>query len=181
MNEKSLIAQCVLGHRESQEILFKRYADQIYGVCLKYARNATEAQDILQDSFITIFEKIESFKGKGSFAGWMKRIAINTALMKYREQKIFSIDGENKKQLELNESDNYNDIPLNVLLKYVQELPDRYRLVFNMYVLDEYKHSEIANLLKISVGTSKSNLARAKNILQERVESWRRENAASAS
>lgn len=128
-----------------------------------------EAEDNLQDAFLTIFDKIGQYKNKGSFEGWMKRITINTVLQKYRKNQVFEIVNEenlHKPEVEVEE----DDIPLNFLLKIVQELPDRYRMVFNLYALDGFSHREISEILGISEGTSKSNLSRARAILKKKVE-----------
>ena len=123
---------------------------------------------------MTIFEKVGQFKDKGSFEGWMKRVTVNTVLQKYRKQKVFNIKEEaNIEQPEDDDDVIESDVPLKYLLKIIQELPDRYRLVFSMYVLDGYAHKEIAEMLGISDGTSKSNLARARGILKKKVEAYR--------
>ena len=130
------------------------------------------SNDNLQDAFVTIFKKISQFKNIGSFEGWMKRIAINTALQRYRSKGVFDIVNENQigdESLEIDE----DIISIDFLLKIIQELPDRYRLVFNLYVLDDYSHKEIAEMLMISTGTSKSNLARARMILKEKIENYK--------
>jgi RNA polymerase sigma-70 factor (ECF subfamily) len=149
---------------------------------LRYAPNEAEAKDILQDTFIIIFEKMDQFKFKGSFEGWCKRIAVNTALQRYRGIKVFDLvhedQLENLEAAEIKESD---DVPLKKLLVMVQELSERYRLVFTMYVMDGYSHNEIAHLLKITIGTSKSNLARARQHLQMKVNTWREYNNSNAS
>lgn len=125
----------------------------------------------MQDSFITIFSKIEQYKNKGSFEGWLKRITINTALQKYREKTPLQIVKEVSDEEEVEELDlETTTFSVDVLLNFIQQLPDRYRLVFNLYVLDNYTHKEIAELLNISVGTSKSNLSRARKILKEKLE-----------
>lgn len=142
---------------------------------LKYSRNYQEAEDNLQDAFITIFNKIGQFKHKGSFEGWLKRITTNTALQRYREQTVYKITDEEAieepEAVELEE-----DLSLDFLLKLIQDLTDRYRMVFNLYVLDGYAHKEIADLLDISVGTSKSNLARARQNLRAKIEEIRGSN-----
>jgi len=138
-------------------------------VCLKYSNNKQEAEDNLHDSFITIFGKIKQFKNKGSFEGWLKRIAVNICLQKYRKQSVLNIVTDqypDKIDVEVEE----DNISLKYLLQLIQELPNRYRMVFNLYVLDGYSHKEIAELLNISVGTSKSNLSRARLNLKERIE-----------
>ena len=130
----------------------------------------------MQDSFITIFEKIEQYKNKGSFEGWLKRITINTALQKYREKAPLQIVDEISNEVEVEELNLEKTVfNVDVLLGFIQQLPDRYRLIFNLYVLDNYSHKEIAEMLAISVGTSKSNLSRARKILKEKLESHQKE------
>merc|ERR1712046_111613 len=128
-----------------------------------------EAEDNLQDAFLTILKKIAQYKNKGSFEGWMKRIVINTALQRYRKQDVFQIiDEESIKEPEVEV--NEEELSLPFLLQIIQELPDRYRMVFNLYALDGFSHKEIAEMMNISTGTSKSNLARARKILKSKVE-----------
>lgn len=127
-----------------------------------------EAEDNLHDSFMTIYEKIDQFKFKGSFEGWIKRITVNTVLQKYRKEEFMNVVSENTEE-EPEEDAVYEDISLPVLLRYIQELPNKYRITFNMYVLDGYTHKEISEQLGTTQGTSKSNLARARNILKERI------------
>ena len=169
MGLEELIVDCGKGRRQAQELLYNRYARTLFSVSLKYSRNYAEAEDNLQDAFITILGKINQYRDKGSFEGWLKRIVINTALQRYRKQDVFQIVDEG--QVEDVETDMETEqIPLDFLLKIIQELPDRYRLVFNLYVLDGFSHKEIAEMVKISEGTSKSNLARARGILKEKIE-----------
>ena len=164
-----LIENCKIESTQAQSELYKLYSNKLFAVCLKYSRNYAEAEDNLQDAFLTIFEKIEQYKHKGSFEGWMKRITVNTVLQRYRNEKVFDIINEDKiedTEVEVDE----DSVSIDYLLKIIQELPDRYRLVFNLYVLDGYSHKDIANMLEISVGTSKSNLARARQILKKTIE-----------
>ena len=172
MSLERLIEKCKKKDVKSQGELYKLFSSQLFAVSLKYSRNYVEAQDHLQDGFVSIFNKIDQYNFKGSFEGWMKRIVINTVLQKYRSTKVFEIiNAENIKE-ETIEIDN-DDVDLDFLLKIVQELPDRYRLVFNLYALDGYSHKEISELLDINLGTSKSNLARARQILKEKVEYYK--------
>jgi len=127
-----------------------------------------EAEDNLHDSFMTIYDKIDQFKFKGSFEGWMKRITVNTVLQKYRKEEYLNVVSENMEE-EAEEESPYADVSLSTLLRYIQELPNKYRITFNMYVLDGYTHKEISEQLGTSPGTSKSNLARARMILKERI------------
>lgn len=147
--------------------MYELFARKLFALCLKYSRNYQDAEDTLQDSFLTVFKKIEQYNNKGSFEGWIKRITINTALQKYREKSPLQLVKEEnlvEEDVELDDSLN-----LDVLLGLIQQLPDRYRLVFNLYVLDNFSHKEIAEMLNISEGTSKSNLSRAKLILKEKI------------
>ena len=169
MSLEQLIEECKKNDIKAQGQLYKRYANTLFSVSLKYSRNYTEAQDNLQDAFLNIFDKVNQFEHKGSFEGWLKRITINTVLQKYRKQKVFEIiDDKDIEDTEVEIED--ESIDLEVLLKLIQELPDRYRLVFNLYVMDGYSHKEIAELLKISEGSSKSNLSRARHILKTKIE-----------
>ena len=165
---KELISGCKKGDRKAQEQLYRKYSKILFGVCLKYSRNKVEAEDNLHDCFMTIYDKIGQYKSKGSFEGWMKRIAVNTVLQKYRKAQHLNVVTENlMEEIELDAG--YGDISLQTLLRYIQELPNKYRLTFNMYVLDGYTHKEISEALGTSLGTSKSNLARARMILKEKI------------
>lgn len=166
---EQLIYECTQNNTKAQEQLYRHLAPKLFAVCLKYSQNYEEAQDNLQESFLVIFDKIGQFKNKGSFEGWAKRIVINYALQQYRNHKIFDIVSENFADVDEVELDEEN-VSLEFLTKIIQELPDRYRMVFNLYVMDEYSHKEIAEMLGITIGTSKSNLARAKAILKEKIE-----------
>lgn len=169
MGLKELIHQCKKQDRSAQEQLYRIYAAKLFGLCLKYSDNRQQAEDNLQDGFVTIFEKISQYKNTGSFEGWMKRIVINTALQKHRQQKLYGINNETQLQEEEVEVET-DDLSVDFLLECVQSLPERYRQVFNLYVMDGYSHKEISALLDISEGTSKSNLARARKSLKEKIE-----------
>ncbi|GHC44801.1 RNA polymerase sigma factor [Ulvibacter litoralis] len=173
MTLNELIIQCKKQDIKAQGELYKKYSGTLLSICLRYSPNYAEAEDSLQDSFLTIFKKIDQFKDKGSFEGWMKRITVNTVLQKYRKQRVFDINREDQIEEEADVEIEDEGIPLDFLLKIIQELPDRYRLVFTMYVMDDYSHKEIAELLGISDGTSKSNLARARMILKTKIEDYK--------
>ena len=169
MSLEELIKKCQQGDLKSQSEVYQLFAGKLFALCLKYSRNYQEAQDNLQDGFITIFKKIEQYQFKGSFEGWIKRIVVNTALQKYREKNVLNLISDeipDEVEVEVDET----RFSLDYLLSIIQELPNRYRLVFNMYVLDGYSHREIAKMLEISEGTSKSNLSRARQILKRKVE-----------
>ena len=173
MTLEELIEDCKRQDIKAQGELYKRYSRILFAICLRYSPNYTEAEDNLQDAFITIFNKIAQFKGKGSFEGWIKRITVNTVLQKYRKKSTLEIVDEAQiVDPEAEVAVETDEVPLDFLLKIVQELPDRYRLVFSMYVMDGYQHKEIAEMLGISDGTSKSNLARARMILKDKIEAF---------
>ncbi|WP_339916136.1 sigma-70 family RNA polymerase sigma factor [Yeosuana marina] len=172
MGLKQLIENCKNNNTKAQSELYKLFSGKLFSISLKYSRNYAEAEDNLQDAFLTIFKKIEQYKHKGSFEGWLKRITINTVLQRYRNEKVFDIINEEiTEDVELDIDE--DDVSIDYLLQIIQELPDRYRLVFNLYVLDDYSHKDIAEMLKINVGTSKSNLARARQILKKTIEDYK--------
>ena len=151
----------------AQSEIYELYADVLFGICLKYSRNYQDAEDTLQDSFLIIFDKITQYNKKGSFEGWLKRIAINTALQKYRKKTPLELVKEVTEIEDLVEIDfKDKNLDIDFLLNLIQQLPDQYRLVFNLYVLDSYSHKEISKMLNISEGTSKSNLSRARKKLK---------------
>lgn len=167
MSTEQLINRCKKNDIRAQEQLYREYSPRLFSVCLKYSRNYAEAQDNLQDGFLLIFDKIQQFSFKGSFEGWMKRILINHILQQYRKEPFLSL----VEDIIVEEAEiEYDDIPIEYLLKIIQELPTRYRLVFNLNVIDGYSHQEIATMLKIKIGTSKSNLHRARMILKDKIE-----------
>ena len=170
MSLDQLIKNCINKNAQAQSQLYKQFASKLFSLCLKYSKNYAEAEDNLHDAFITIYNKIDQYNNTGSFEGWLKRIAINTALQRYRED-VGVYDSVNEGNIEDVSVDiNDDNVSIDFLLKIIQELPDRYRLVFNLYVLDGYSHVEISELINISTGTSKSNLARARMILKEKIE-----------
>lgn len=169
MGIDQLIKECQQNSIKAQEQLYRLFAPKLFAVCLKYSRNYEDAQDNLQDGFLLLFRKIGQFQFKGSFEGWAKRLMVNNVLQRYRTEGIFEIVSENmpdEEEVEI-ESDS---VSMDFLLSIIQELPDRYRMVFNLYVTDGYSHKEIADMLGITVGTSKSNLSRARVILKEKIE-----------
>lgn len=175
MSLEKLILQCKKQDIRAQEKLYRMYSGKLFGLCLKYSNNYQQAEDSLQDGFITIFNKIDQYEDKGSFEGWMKRIVINTTLQKHRKEKYFEIINENLLEDPVVEIDD-DEITTDFLLESIQELPERYRQIFNLYALDGFSHKEIAEMLNISVGSSKSNLARARNILKEKIENHLNDN-----
>ncbi len=173
MNLKELLKSCKKDDIKAQKELYERYKDVLYILCLKYSRNKEEAEDILHDSFMIIFTSINQYKGNGSFEGWMKRIAINTAIASFKKNSTFNIllNEEITKEVQIEET-LIESVPLKEILNAIQQLPDRYRMVFNLYELDGFSHKEISEMLDITEGTSKSNLHRSKIILKETLQKW---------
>ena len=169
MSLNELIKQCAKNDRRAQKEIYQLFAGKLFSLCLKYSKNKHEAQDNFQDGFIIIFEKIGQFKFKGSFEGWLKRVMVNTILLKYRKRNVLNIVTEEIPDEVIVDIDE-DEVSLDFLLNLIQELPDRYRMVFNLYVLDGCSHKEISKMLQIAEGTSKSNLARARAILKQKIE-----------
>lgn len=168
---KSIISDCIAGSSKAQARLYHHFAPKMYGVCLRYAKDATEAEDNLQEGFIKVFANLKSFRQDGSFEGWVRRIMINVSLEKLRKQHLlYPVE-----DVAVYDTVNFSDdviarIAAEDLLKLIQQLPPRYRLVFNLYVIDGMSHQEIAKQMSITEGTSKSNLARAREILKKKVQ-----------
>jgi RNA polymerase sigma-70 factor (ECF subfamily) len=145
----------------------------MYGVCLRYAGNAEEAQDILQDGFVKVFKKLGSFRGEGSFEGWIRRIFVNTAIEHFRRKRYLQpVTEKEEATLEGNYLSVLDNLAEKDILDLVRQLSPGYRTVFNMYVVEGYTHKEIGEIMGISEGTSKSQLSRAKVILQEMVKDF---------
>lgn len=169
MTTENLIKKCIKNDRKAQGELFRRYKDVLYLTSLKYCRSQVEAEDNLHDSFMVIFQKIGTFKNLGSFEGWMKRITIFKAIDTYKGKKTVSVEIKDELLEDVTIDEALCDLPLDDLLQIIQELPDQYRLVFNLYQLDDYSHKEIAGMLDISESTSKSNYHRAKQLLRKKI------------
>jgi RNA polymerase sigma-70 factor (ECF subfamily) len=169
-SDSDLIEGCLKGDRKMQHELYKRFAPKMYGVCLRYASNAEEAEDILQEGFIKVYNKIGSFRREGSFEGWIRRIFVNTAIEQFRKkvylQPITEIEEDTVEGKYLSVLDRLSEKDI---IQLIQQLSPGYRTVFNMYVVEGYTHKQISEMLGISEGTSKSQLSRAKMILQDLV------------
>jgi RNA polymerase sigma factor (sigma-70 family) len=164
-----IIEGCKAGDRKAQNELYRMFAPKMFAVCLRYARDYDEARDNLQDGFINVYQHIGQFGFKGSFEGWVRRIMVNVSLQKYRSQfMLYPLSGQEKNEdLSL---ENVTDMMSEQdLLSLIRELPPRYKLVFNLYAIEGYNHKEIAAMLGITEGTSKSNLSRARDILQDKL------------
>ncbi len=169
---RNIIKGCLAGSRRDQELLYRRHAAKLYAVCLQYSGNDDEARDILQEGFIKIFENLINYKYEGSFEGWMHRIVVNTALEKYRNKhNLYRVDDIDliPEPDSAPESEDYAGLEAVDLLDIIRELPPKYRMVFNLFAIEGYSHKEISEMINISEGTSKSNLSRARVILQKKV------------
>jgi len=170
LDDNELIKRCNKGDRKAQKALFEEYSKKMYPVCMRYARNSEDADDILQEAFVKVFKNLKKFRKESSLYYWIKRIVINTAL-NYQRSKLYlypmvdvqDLHGLAEKEVTLS---NYH---LKDLLKLLQSLPDGCRVIFNLYALEGYQHKEIAEMMGISVGTSKSQYARAKMLLREMI------------
>lgn len=169
MGLDQIIKDCQANSIRAQEQLYRLLAPKLFAVCLKYSRTRVDAEDNLQDGFLLLFEKIGQYRFQGSFEGWAKRVMVNNVLQKYRTNGIFDLVTENIPD-EADVEIEADEVSMEFLVKIIQELPDRYRMVFNLYVTDGYSHKEIAEMLGITDGTSKSNLARARMILKDKIE-----------
>jgi len=170
--DRHTIEDCIKGKRRAQNKLYKHYASGMLGLCLRYSRNLHEAEDILQDGFIKVFRNLGTLRNIDYLPSWIKTIMINTAITHLNKNKIrFDEITENNVGIEEEESDYVIDhIDPELLLKLIQQLPEGYRIVLNLYVFEELKHKEIAEKLKISVNTSKSQLSKARKNLKNKLE-----------
>ncbi|PJA09254.1 MAG: RNA polymerase subunit sigma-70 [Flavobacteriales bacterium CG_4_10_14_0_2_um_filter_32_8] len=170
MSDEQLVKKCLEKDTLAQKHLFDVYSKKMMGVCLRYAKDSDEAQDVLQIGFIKVFEKLDTYKREGSLEGWIRKIIVNTALDIIRKNKKFMNDVEMEKvdyQLQNYNEDAVDVLSVQDLLSVIQKMPTGFKTVFNMYVIEGYSHQEIADELNISVNTSKSQLSRARAHLQK--------------
>lgn len=168
--ESELINGCIIGNREAQRTLYHRYSPKMFSVCLRYAKDYHSAEDVLQEGFIKVFRYIAKFRHEGSFEGWMRRIFINTSIEFLRKSvSMYPIIDSEDKPIDILDESHFDDLDHQDLMQMVQSLSPGYRTIFNLYVVEGYSHKEIAKMLEINEGTSKSQLARARVILQSKV------------
>ncbi len=167
---EKIIKGCLENRRKAQKQLYDLFSAKMYGVCMRYANNHHDAQDILQEGFVIVFNKLHTFKSKGSFEGWVRRIMVNVAAQKYREKishlRVEYMDDEKENFEQAVECRKFE---VNELVDIIQTLPAQYRIVFNMYAIEGYAHKEISEALNISENTSRSNFFRARSILVEKL------------
>ncbi|WP_462264873.1 RNA polymerase sigma factor [Mucilaginibacter sp.] len=169
---EELIQRCKVNDRKAQELLYKQYASKMLGVCLRYATDKMEAEDMMQNGFIRVFQKISDYRGEGAFEGWVRRIMVHSSIEYYRKHhKMMQV-------VDITES-GYDEgvsaiAPANLsardLMNLIQQLSPGYRMVFNMYAIEGYSHKEIAETMGISEGASKSQLSRARTLLKQQIE-----------
>lgn len=171
MTEADLIQDCIKGDRQAHSKLYSKFAPKLFVVCLRYSKNREEAEEVLQEGFLKVFQFLFQFRGQGSLEGWIRRIIVNCALQRLRSNSrlapVVNIDSYEEQFIMHDYIE--NKIGSKELLRMVMSLPPAYKLVFNLYVFDGYKHKEIAELLGISEGTSKSNLSDARTILRNQL------------
>ena len=170
MTEQELIQGCIREKKKYQKELFRMYAGKMHMVCRRYARYPEEADDILQEGFIKVFDNIARFRAEGSLEGWIRRIMINTAL-KYYRKSCFTKEQAGLEPYHDNGTlpEVYSQMSEQELLKLIAELPDGYRVVFNLYIIEGYSHKEIGEMLEIAASTSRSQLVKARQVLQEKI------------
>ncbi len=170
-SEKELISGCAKGERTAQRALYNRYCSRLMTVCLRYTRNSPEAEDILQEGFVKIFNSLKTFRFESKLDTWMTRIVINTAL-NHQRQKLYLLPMVDVEEAGLQEDEkiSLSDFHLSELIAMVQALPDGCRVVFNLFAIEGYGHKEIGEMLGISEGTSKSQYNRAKSLLRAKLE-----------
>ena len=168
-NSRDIIEGCIRGEKNAQDRLYKQFSSLLYGICLRYAGNKMEAQDVLQEVFVKIYNNIASYNHQGSFEGWLRRIAVNTSITNYRRNLKHAF------QKDVDDLTKMNEEPFDVedseftaeeLMLCIEKLPLGYKTIFNLYVIEGFMHKEISDMLNIDVNTSKSQLSRAKVYLQ---------------
>ena len=165
-----IIQDCASGDARAQETLYRMFAPKMFGVCLRYAKDSAEAEDNLQEGFVKVFTKIKNFRFEGSLEGWIRRIMVNISLEKFRKSNLlYPVENIGIYDSQKMSEDIIDKITADELLQLIQELSPRYRMVFNLYVLEGMNHQEISEKMGISTGTTKSNLARARDILKRKV------------
>jgi RNA polymerase sigma factor (sigma-70 family) len=176
VNDLEIIKGCAKHNRKAQQMLYDKYSRFLLSVCMRYATDKSEAEDILQDSFLKIYLSIGDFSGTGSFAGWMRKVAVNTAITHYHKnlKHRYHIEIEEYVSVETGTSSFEEDLfTSDELFRVMNDLPAGYRMVFNLYAVEGYKHKEIAEILGIDTNTSKSQYSRAKAVLRDKLEKLR--------
>lgn len=169
LTDQELVGGCVRNDRKFQELLYKKFSKNMYAVCLSYAKDRSSAQDILQEGFVKVFEKMKSYNNDGSLEGWIRRIISNTAVDHYRKKSTLNkfIEFENTPTDNTGQNNVFDSLHADEILKQLRKLPDGAQVIFNLYAVEGFSHKEISEKLQISEGTSKSQFSRAKMLLQK--------------
>jgi RNA polymerase sigma factor (sigma-70 family) len=177
-NDEEILSECIKNNRRAQRLLYEKYAPALLGICIRFTRNKDEAEDILQEGFVKIFFNINSFKSKSSLMSWMRRIVINTAITMYHRnlKHQHHYDVEDFKERNVGEIDiGETEFTREELANVIKDLPAGYRMVFNLYAVEGFKHKEIAKKLEIDINTSKSQYSRAKKLIQFKLAELKKE------
>lgn len=173
VSDIELVNECILGNRYCQEVFYKKYSQKMYNLCLTYSSSRDDAKDVMQDGFVKVFTSLKQYRGNGSLEGWVRKIIVNTAIDFYRKKKKevsnINIDDALNLSYDISILDALN---AKQLIGLMHKLPEGANLIFNLHVVEGYSHEEIANKLNISIGTSKSQLSRAKSLLLRYIESF---------
>lgn len=171
-DENSLIRGCINGDRKAQRRLYEQFSDRLFVVSMRYCRSDLEAEDVLQESFIKIFNKIDSFRGESSLYYWMKRIIVRTAL-NHQRSKLYMYPMVDVENVHMSQEEKFSlaDFHLEELMGMIRKLPKGCSVIFNLYAIEGYTHKEIGAMLEVSEGTSKSQYSRARSLLQEMINS----------
>jgi len=174
VSETDLISGCIRGDRLMQEELYNRFAGKMYAVCLRYSNNADDARDLLQEGFIKVYRNLHRFRAEGSFEGWIRRVFVNSSIEHFRKKSVQIATVTDREEGTIEDTDNsaLDNLAERDIINLIQKLSPGYRTVFNLYVIEGYSHREIGEKLGISEGTSKSQLARARAILQKKVSQY---------
>lgn len=172
ITDNELVEACLKGSADAQRLLFERYSGRMMGLCLRYAGSREEAEDMLQEGFIRVFEKLDKFSGTGAFSGWMSTVIVNSALIMIRKKKRegYQEDIDEVSDLRNDEVDVLSQMSANELMAVVQQMPQGYRTVFNLFAIEGYAHKEIADMLDITESTSKTQFHKAKAFLRKELE-----------
>jgi RNA polymerase sigma factor (sigma-70 family) len=170
-SESDLIKGCINGDPRMQRSLYQRFSSMMYGVCLRYSENSEDVNDVLQEGFIKVYKNLDKFRSEGSFEGWVRRIFINTSIEHYRKKvKLYNVSEVQENTVEDTDLSALDSLAVKDIMNIINELSPGYKQVFNLHVVEGYSHKEIADMLGITEGTSKSQLARAKGVLKKIIE-----------
>lgn len=172
IDDQQIVEGCLRHDRKAQKLLFDTYSGMMLGWCMRYVSNSAEAEDLMQDALVRAYFNIHEYSGKGSLAAWLRKIAVNVAITRFtsnqkHQQEVELEDYQVAETIYADSAE--HEFTSEELFKVLNELPPRFRMVFNLYAIEGYKHKEIAKMLDIDVGTSKSHYSRAKGMIKEKL------------